>query len=131
VILPIVPPQSPRLPSPDLKPSPNPLPEPETVAKPEYTVSFDLVNETTTLTIVHPTEHTTYTVSSKNPGQAVMKATRELIVSKPDSEIKVQAQCVTSSDAKVFRHLVEVEVLVNGKRHFEKSWSVVVPRDLN
>lgn len=26
-----------------------------------------------------------------------------------------------SSDSKVFRHAVEVEVFVNGKRHFEKS----------
>jgi len=131
VILPIVAPQNPNLPPPDLKPSPNPPPEPENVAKPQYTVSFDLINETTTLTTVHPTEHTTYTVSSKKPGEALMKATRELVVSKPDSEIKVEAQCVTSSDAKVFRHLVEVEVLVDGRRHFQKSWSVVVPRDLN
>ena len=131
VILPIVPPQNPKLPAPDLKPSPNLLPEPETVAKPQHTVTFDLVNETTTLTTIQPTANATFTVSNKNPGEAVMKATRELVVSKPGSEIKVEAQSVTSSDTKVFRHLVEVEVLVNGKRHFQKSWSVVEPRGLN
>jgi putative CocE/NonD family hydrolase len=131
VILPILPPQNPKLPLPDLQPSPNPQPEPDAVAKPQYTVTYDLVNETTTLTTANPAGRTSYTISSKNPGEAVMKATRELVVSKPDSEIKVEAQCVTSSDTKVFRHLVEVEVLVDGKRHFQKSWSVVAPRDLN
>jgi len=28
-------------------------------------------------------------------------------------------------------HIVDVEVTVNGKRHFNKSWSVVVPREMN
>lgn len=34
-------------------------------------------------------------------------------------------------DAKVFRHLEDVEVTVDGKRHFNKSWTLSVPRVLN
>jgi hypothetical protein len=125
VILPIVPPQNPKLPAPDLKPSPNLLPQPDAVAKPEYTVSFDLVNQTTTLTTAHPAEHTIYTISSKNPAEAVMKATRELVVSKPDGTSTWRPNVSRRVTRRCSGILVEVEVLVNGKRHFQKSWSVL------
>ena len=54
-----------------------------------------------------------------------------MVIAKPDQEIRVDAQCVTVSNAATFRHMVEVEVTVNGRRHFAKSWAVVVPRDGN
>ena len=53
------------------------------------------------------------------------------VVKRPDSEIEVRANEVTSSDKAAFHHVVEVEVTVNGARHFQKSWSVTVPRRLN
>jgi hypothetical protein len=132
IILPVAPAQDPKLPLPDLKPSPNPLPPTDTVHKPQYDVTYDLVNQTVTVrTSNGASGSATFTVSSRKPGEAVMNATQDFVVSKPDMQVKVQAQCVTASDATSFRHLVEVEVTVNGKRHFNKSWSVQVPREMN
>lgn len=138
VVLPVAPAQDPKLPPPDLKPSPNLLPQLEKVPKPTYTVTQDLVNQTisvdTTTAREEPStgiSHATYTVSNTNPANVVVKGSTEYIVSRPEAEIKVEAQCVTASDATCFRHLVEVEVTVNGKRHFNKSWSVLVPRKFN
>jgi putative CocE/NonD family hydrolase len=127
VILPVAPEQTPKLPAPDFRPSPNPLPELESLPKPEHTVCFDLINEAVTVR----TARASFTVSLKNPAEAVMTGTRQLVISKAGTEVRVEAQCVTSSDAATFRHLVEVEVTVNGKRHFNKGWTVVVPRDRN
>jgi hypothetical protein len=100
LILPVAPEQNPKLPAPDLKPSPNPLPAPETVKKPEYTVTYDLINQTVSVrTATGPTGSTTFTVSPKNPADAVLRATQDFVVSKPDMQVKVETQCVTASDA--------------------------------
>jgi hypothetical protein len=131
VVLPVVTGQNPRLPEPDLKPSPNPLPALSAVPKPEYTIAADLVRQTTTMRTNGANGSVTFTVSSANPAEAAMTAVTSLHVSHPGAEIGVQSQSVTSSDEKVFRHMVELEVTVNGKRHFNKSWTVVVPRTLN
>ena len=128
IILPVVPAQEPRLPGPELAPSPNPLPDPESLKKPEHLIILDLVNQTATVAV---NSQSRFTVSMKEPANATMKGTSTLLISKPDLEIRVEAQCVTVSSATTFRHLVEVEVTVNGKRHFDKSWTVVVPRDRN
>jgi putative CocE/NonD family hydrolase len=128
IILPVVPAREPRLPGPDFAPSPNPLPDPESIKKPEHSITLDLVNETAT---VATNNQSRFTVSMKNPADATMKGTGAVVVSRPDLEIRVEAQCVTVSTAATFRHLVEVEATVNGKRHFNKSWTVVVPRDRN
>lgn len=132
IVIPVAPEQAHKLPAPDLKPSPNPLPAPESVQKPNYKVTYDLVNQTVTVsTYTGPSGSATFTVSTRNPAEAVMNATQDFLVSKSDMQVKVQAQCVTASDATSFRHLVDVEVTVNGKRHFNKSWSVQVPREMN
>jgi putative CocE/NonD family hydrolase len=141
VILPVVPEQAPRLAAPDLRTSPNPLPDRSSLNKPEHTIAYDLIGQTATVRTASaaatsapaPASRTSFTVSLAKPAEAVMKGTCQLTVSKPDAgpEIKVEAQCVTMSDAKTFRHLVEVEVLVDGKRHFHKSWAAVVPREFN
>jgi uncharacterized protein len=137
VILPIVPPQFPALPKPQLQPSEVPLPNAVTVRKPEYKVTYDLINQTTTVTTGVGAGadafvgRTTFTVSDSDPAQAVMKSIVDYMVSQPEGDIKVQAQSVTESDEKVFRHLVEIEVTVNGKQHFNKSWTMSVPRTLN
>jgi putative CocE/NonD family hydrolase len=137
VILPVIPEQAPKLPAPDLRPSPNPLPHIDTIKKPEHTVTLDLINQTVTVNTANTSDpagqsnRTTFTVSLTNPAEAVMKGTNRLTISKAGVQIGIDAQCITTSDAATFRHLVEVEVTVNGKRHFDKSWSLVVPRAQN
>jgi hypothetical protein len=131
VILPVAPPQNPLLPKPDLQPSPNPLPD--SVAKPEgeHNITYDPINQTTTLSMGQGANRTTYTVSDLNPAETVINSDVEYVVSRPEGVFKVNAHAVTSSDAKVFRHIVEVEVTVDGKHHFSKSWEMSVPRVLN
>ena len=132
IILPVASPQSPELPKPDLKPSPCPLPKREAIPKPEYTVTHDIINGTTTSsyqTKIGGPNCARFTVSSKDPAEAVVKATYQYAVKRPEMEISVEAQCVTVSDLTTFHHLVEVEIKVNGKRHFNRSWSVSVPRE--
>jgi putative CocE/NonD family hydrolase len=131
VILPVVGAQNPRLPEPDLKPSPNPLPGMSGVTKPEYTITMDLIRQTTTMRTGAPNGSASFTVSSANPADATMTAVHTMHVSQEGVETGVQAQSVTTSDEKVFRQLIELEVTVNGKRHFNKSWTVVTPRMLN
>jgi uncharacterized protein len=132
VILPIAPPQVPLLSKPDLRPSPYPVPDvPDATARPDSTMAYDPINQIMTLTLGRGANRTVYTVSDLNPAEAVLKSDVEYAVSGGEGEVKVTAHAVTASDAKVFRHLVEVEVTVDGKRHFNKSWTLSVPRLLN
>ena len=136
IILPVIPTRSPELPRPDLKILPPA--DPGKLSKPsEYSITQDLANQTTTVRLVQGAEESgnlmssSFTVSSKNPANAVLKARALRTVGRPESRIQVEANETTSSDALSFRHLVQIEILVNGKRHFQKSWSVTVPRKLN
>ena len=135
VILPVAPEQSPRLSEPAHRSSPHPLPALDELRKPEYLVSHDPVNETATYSYKVPVGKGincgSFTVSQKNPAEAVVKATAEYEVETHHATIAMAVQTVTSSDANAFHHLVEVEAKVNGKRHFNKSWAVSVPREFN
>jgi hypothetical protein len=135
--LPIVPPQDPKLPDPDFLESPHPLPKQESIPKPQHAVTFDLINQTvtshfSTLPTSPPSgvNHSSFTVSLNNPAEAVIDSSCEYVVLRPDSEIRVDTHTVTASTESAYRHLVDVEIAVNGKRHFSKSWRVSVPRTL-
>ena len=137
VILPVAPRRTSQLPTPEFQPSPNPIPD--VVARPEYNVTYDLINQTTTLNMINDlvygsargASRASYTVSDQNPAAAMIKSDINYVVSRSIGEIKVGAQMVTTSDANVFHHLVEIEVTVDGRRHFSKSWMTSVPRILN
>jgi hypothetical protein len=128
VILPIVPEQNPRLPSPCLTPSPNPLPTLEAVHKPNHRVSYDLINQRTT---VSTGDGSTFTVSSNNPAEAVASATQEYDFNEHGQVIKVRVHEITTSDAETFHHLVEVDVTLDDKPYFHKSWTISPARSFN
>jgi hypothetical protein len=135
--LPVVPPQDPKLPDPDFLESPHPIPKLESIPKPQYSVTFDLINQTvtssfSTISTSPPSgiNHSKFTVSVNNPAEAVIDSSCEYVIHRTDSEISVDTHTVTASTDTAFRHLVDVEVAVNGKRHFTKSWRVTVPRTL-
>ena len=134
VVLPIVAEQSPRLPEPDLGPSAQPVPPRDGIPRPEYGVTHDPVNQTVTATyrtkIGAGLNTASFTVSTENPAEAIVKATYELVVSRPEWDVNVDVQCVTTSDLTTFHHIVEADVKVNGKPHFSRSWAVSVPREL-
>ena len=138
MILPVSPPQHPTLALPDLKRLPNA--DPAILDKPtEYTITHDLANQTTTVCLgkatnepaAKLTQQSSFTVSSRNPANAVLKAGAVYTITRPEMEIEVEANEVTTSDAATFRHLTAVEVRVNGKHYFDKSWSVTIPRQMN
>jgi hypothetical protein len=137
IVLPVAPEQNPKLPDPDFLPSPHPLPKLETIPKPRHEVTFDLINQTVTANFSSiPTSppsgvnHSRYTVSLNNPAEAVIDSSCEYLVSRPDSEIQVDAHTVTASSETAYRHMVDVAISINGKPHFNKSWRVTVPRTL-
>ena len=131
IILPVVPEQSPKLPLPDLTAAPDKLPLRGEVAKAGKSVTYDLVNQTATITIGTGAHISTFMVSTKDPANAVAKGTNVYSVNRGGANIEVAVHCTTTSDEATFRHMVEVEITVNGMRHFNKSWTVVVPRELN
>ncbi len=142
ILLPVIPEQSPKLPKPDLVELPTA--DPKLLNTPlEYSITHDLVGKAVTLRLGRETKgvrgegsermvtRSRFTVSEENPADARLAATSTYVVKRPDSEVVVKANEVTSSDEAAFHHVVEVEVTVNGARHFQKSWSVTVPRKLN
>ena len=109
----------------------------------EYSISRDLVENSVTVRLGSEMKdvrgegadraviRSKFTVSEDDPANAVLAATTDYVVNRPDSEIEVNANEATTSDETAFHHEVDVEVTVNGARHFRKSWSATVPRQLN
>jgi predicted acyl esterase len=145
IVLPVTPPRSPRLPTPQLQASPHAPPKPEDFGKAEHTITRDLVNQTVTVQLVKTqnsksadgrTEslrdiRSSYTVSRLHPADASMRAGLTYVIKRPEGEIHVQSSEVLASDVSSFRYLSEIEIKMDGKPHFKKSWRVSVPRRRN
>ena len=140
VVLPVTPDQSPRLRAPDLKPARRPAATMEDISQnTRHEITHDLVNETVTATLERVSTtgpapglaHSTYTVSRRNPADTVLKSRYVYNVPPADSGMTVESNEVLTSDSESYRFLSQVEVTVDGKRHFRKSWRVSVPRKLN
>ena len=132
LVLPVAPAPQPALPAPEFAPSPFPLPERHQVPAPEYSITQDLVNETTTVRYTcrsgSGVNTSAFTVSRRDPARAVVQSSYEYVDEHPGRRIVVRSQCVTSSDEAAFHHVVDVEITVNGRPHWNKGWSVSVPR---
>ena len=145
IVLPVIPEQNPKLPEPDFVTLPNADPKValDQTRPLEYSITQDLVAETTTVRLGKERKGkrgdgeqymkllSSFTVSEKNPANAALKAAATLSITRPESEVKIEANELTSSNKAAFRHLVEIEITVNGRRHFNRSWSVTIPRKLN
>jgi predicted acyl esterase len=145
LVLPVTPVQLPALPPPDLHPSAHVPPKPEDFGTSEHTITRDLVNQTVTVNLVKTTQsksadgltaslrdiRSSYTVSRTRPADATIRATMTYDIQRPEGKIHVQASDTLASDAASFRYLTEVEITLDGKPHFRKSWRVSVPRMLN
>ena len=140
IVLPITPAQRQRLNAPDLKPSPRPAATMDDISgTTRHEIKHDLVNDTVTATLerISPKgpapglAHSTYTVSLRNPADTALKARYVYEVPPAGSGMIVEATEVLSSDLESFHFLSQVEVTVDGRRHFHKKWRVSVPRTLN
>jgi len=132
IVLPIVPARTSETPEPDLVLLPGSSAR-ENLAPPKFSVTRDIINDTATMSYEmsggrqHHHE-ANFTVSAPNPAQAVVQANAQYSCDYQERHIIVDAQCVTSSDDQAFHHTAEVEITVNGKQHFNKSWKESVPR---
>jgi len=70
-------------------------------------------------------------VSGRDPADVTLKADYRHSLDGPEGLIQVQSHEVVTSDITSFRYLTAVEITLNGKKHFEKSWRVSVPRGWN
>ncbi len=145
VVLPITPTQDPKLPTPEFKPSPRPAPKLQDLNTVKHEITRDLVSDTVTVHLMAQRNgksddgrrqtgryiSSNYTVSKANPAEASMRAGCRLTLNGPEGEIIVESSETLVSDITSFRFLTQVEVTVQGKPHFNKSWRVSVPRRLN
>jgi len=135
IVLPVVPPQSPALPAPELGESPHPLPARESLAEPEVTITRDLVSGTQSLYYAtqygRGKDHTArYTVDPEDPSRVTLHSTSDFHYEYPGRAIDVNAQSTLTSDPAAFHYTTELEISVNGHQHFRKGWSTSVPRRL-
>ncbi len=122
----------PALPEPHFLPSDFPPLPPDQIPTPEYRISRDVIRNTVTVHIQTlsgiGTNRSRFTVNVNRPAEAVVQSEYEYPLDRAGLSIRVRSQCVTRSDEQAFHHLTEVEVTVNGRPHWSKSWSLSVPR---
>ena len=133
ILLPMVPPREPALPAPAL--AFRPPARLEDLQAPAFVLSRDVIGETVSveysLSYGPRWDHRArYTVSAKDPARASAEATARRGGEFAGRDVVVDARCVTSSDEREFRHTAEVEITVDGRPHFRKSWSASAPRRL-
>ncbi len=130
VILPIAAADRHPLPPPSFHGSPHPIPTADAIERPGYSLSHDLVDDTVTCSLVSTggSNRSAYTVSNCNPAHAVINSSYSYTAPHPTLDIRVVATCQTASDATSYIHSAQVEITVNGGRHFQKSWAESVPR---
>ncbi|MBV9175394.1 MAG: CocE/NonD family hydrolase [Chloroflexi bacterium] len=141
--LPLAPDNAPRLPPPRLSPSPRREPTDMDYTGATHTITHDMVNDSVTVELERlsgalPNSRTEraafgqsraqrearsrYTVSRKNPANAHMRAEHVYTIHRPEHEIRIEANESLVSDTDCFRFQSRVEIQVDGKTHFVKSW---------
>jgi hypothetical protein len=108
-----------------------PLPM-DQIPTPRYAVTRDLIRGT--LTCEYTTNagvgvnKSSYTVSLARPAEATVVSGFVYPLERPGASIVVKSECTTRSDAADFHHETKVEVTLNGRVHWAKSWALRVPR---
>jgi predicted acyl esterase len=132
LVLPLAGAVVPPLPVPRFLPSDFPPLPPEQIPTLQYSVERDLIANVLTVHIKTlsgigvNTSH--YTVRVNRPADAVVQSEFEYPLDRPGMAIRVRSHCVARSDEQAFHHTTAVEITINGRLHWNKSWSVSVPR---
>jgi hypothetical protein len=120
------------LPPPHFLPSEFPPLPPDQIPTPEYTLTRDLIQSAVTTEIRTQSgigvNTSRYTVHVNRPAEAVIRSEFEYPMDREGLSIRVRSHCVTRSDEQAFHHVTDVEITINGRTHWSKSWSVSVPR---
>jgi uncharacterized protein len=152
LVVPLAPADAPRLPAPALKPSPRREPTAGDFGGSAHRITHDLVNDTVTVELeriggllpnsgaARPAfgqsssrreARSRYTVSRKDPAGAHLRAEHVYTITRPEGEVRIEANESLASDARMFRFQSRVEIRVDGKTHFTKSWRASRPRLLD
>jgi predicted acyl esterase len=152
ILLPIAPAQQPALPPPDLKPSPRPAPSADDFTGIKHNIIHDLVNDAVIVeleresgalpnsTSSKPTfgeseirrlAKSKLTVFRKNPAGSTLEGHHVYTITRPEGVTRVEANEYLTSDAQMFRFQSRVEITVDGRSFFNKSWNVSRPRLLD
>ncbi len=130
--LPLAGPYDPALAAPSFLPSDFAPLLPDQVPTPDYSVSRDFIKNAVTVSIRTLSgigvNRSHFTVHVDRPAEAIVHSEFEYPLDRTGLSIRVRSQCVTRSDAQAFHHLTQVEITVNGRPYWSKSWSVSVPR---
>lgn len=135
VILPTVAGEDPGAGPVELEPSPMALPRREELRPPSFTVARNLTQETAEVSYeerygAHRPHTARYRVSARAPAAAQVESDAACHFEYPGKTIHVAARTLMRSDADSFEHRVNVEITVNGKVHFERTWVARTPRGL-
>lgn len=144
LILPLAPPQNPKLPAPRLeRPSLATPKAPLMGEKPEYTLLHNFADETLTYAIGSsmdlPVDEGTrfkqrrtgkMKVSLKDPGNVTAKANAVVTILKSEYSLEVEVNSITKSSVSSFNIQMQLDARIDGKSYFAKQWSVSVPRRL-
>lgn len=121
------------LPEPRFLPSDFPPLTLDQIPTPDYGVRRDLIKQAATVDIRTQSgigvNRSQYTVNIRKPAEAVIRSDYEYTLDRPGHAILVRSQCVIRSDELAFHQLVEVDITVNGRPHWSKSWTTSVPRE--
>jgi predicted acyl esterase len=124
---------TPSLVAPRFLPSDFPPTPPEQLNLPEYALTRDLVRRTVEVTYRTLSgigiNRSRYTVSLDRPAEAAIESDYEYPMDRPGFSARVRSHCLTRSDAHAFHHTVHVEITLNGRPFWDKSWSLSVPRE--
>ncbi len=136
LILPLCPRQEPALAPPQFKLSPDPVPTRREAAKDFiYWFRRDPVNREVEAFYRTPAgvgiNEATFKVSTHNPAHARVDSSFEYTEPTPGGEVHMRSHACTFSDEHNFHHEISVEARVNGKPHFQKKWSICVPRQFS
>src|SRR6185295_6766549 len=114
------------------KPSDFPPLPPEQIPTPDYSATRDFIKNAMSVNIRTLSgagvNRSHYKIHVDRPAEAVVRSEYEYPIERAGMSILVRSQCVIRSDAQSFHHLTQVEVTINGRPHWSKSWSVSVPR---
>ncbi|MDP6446040.1 MAG: CocE/NonD family hydrolase [Pirellulaceae bacterium] len=138
IVLPVAPPQTPALPTPELESLPPA--DPALLLEPtEYSISRDHSKATTTARLEVESGDannrlvlkSAFTVSDTAPADAVLHAEGRYRVRRDEFDIEVVSTEQTRSDADSFFHSVHIQITRDGEPYFEKEWNASQPRRMN
>jgi hypothetical protein len=134
IVLPIVRAGRKPLPAPDFVDTPIARTPEGTTPPPVYGLHHDLVADTVTCELASGSAEqlgynsSRYTVSNRDPAKVSIESSFFYRASHPALDIRIEARCLTKSDATSYTHSSSIDIKVDGESYFHKDWAATVPR---